>query len=100
MSDTPETAFVLSGGASLGAVQSGMRRLLVEVEMLRDRAELIVLPPPCPLTIAPIDFSHADELIRRGYEDARDYLDAVEPTNAPAPTMAMHAHRRALAMTR
>ena len=34
-----------------------MRRLLVEVEMLRDRAELIVLPPPCPLTIAPIDFS-------------------------------------------
>lgn len=76
-----------------------MRRLLVEVEMLRDRAELIVLPPPCPLTIAPIDFSHADELIRRGYEDARDYLDAVESGNAPVPLrMAMHAHRRASAM--
>ncbi len=71
-----------------------MRRLLVEVEMLRDRAELIVLPPPCPLTIAPIDFSHADELIRRGYEDSRDYLDAVDSRNAPVPlTMAMHAHR-------
>ncbi len=41
-----------------------MRRLLVEVEALRDQAELIVLPPPCPLTIPPIDFSHADELIR------------------------------------
>ena len=27
-----------------------MRRLLVEVELLRDQAELIVLPPPCPLT--------------------------------------------------
>lgn len=76
-----------------------MRRLLVEVEMLRDRAELIVLPPPCPLTIAPIDFSHADELIRRGYEDARDYLDAVESGNAPVPlTMAMHAHRKASAI--
>ena len=76
-----------------------MRRLLVEVEMLRDRAELIVLPPPCPLTIAPIDFSHADELIRRGYEDARDYLDAVESGNPPVPLrMAMHAHRRASAM--
>jgi NTE family protein len=76
-----------------------MRRLLVEVEMLRDRAELIVLPPPCPLTIAPIDFSHADELIRRGYEDARDYLEALESGNAPAPlTMAMHAHRQAPAM--
>ena len=76
-----------------------MRRLLVEVEMLRDRAELIVLPPPCPLTIAPIDFSHADELIRRGYEDSRDYLDAVAAGQAPVPLpMAMHAHRHAPAV--
>lgn len=76
-----------------------MRRLLVEVEMLRDRAELIVLPPPCPLTIAPIDFSHAAELIRRGYEDSRDYLDAVESGDAPVPlSMAMHAHPHAPAM--
>lgn len=64
-----------------------MRRLLVEVEMLRDRAELIVLPPPCPLTIAPIDFSHADELIRRGYEDSPDYLDAVECGMRPFPSV-------------
>ena len=72
-----------------------MRRLLVDVEMLRGRAELIVLPPPCPLTIAPIDFAHADELIRRGYEDSRDYLDALEAGDATVPlTMAMHAHRR------
>jgi NTE family protein len=72
-----------------------MRRLLVEVEMLRDRVELIILPPPCPLTIAPIDFSHADELIRRGYEDSHEYLDAVAAGAAPVPLpMAMHAHRR------
>jgi NTE family protein len=71
-----------------------MRRLLVEIETLRDRAELIVLPPPCPLTIAPIDFSHADELIRRGYEDSRYYVDVVESGDVPVPlTMAMHAHR-------
>ena len=71
-----------------------MRRLLLEIEALRDRAELIVLPPPCPLTVAPIDFSHADELIRRGYEDSRDYLDAVERGEAPVPLpMAMHDHR-------
>ena len=71
-----------------------MRRLLVEVEMLSDRAELIVLPPPCPLTIAPIDFSHADELIHRGYEDSRHYLEAVAARQAPVPLpMAMHAHR-------
>jgi NTE family protein len=51
------------------------RRLLVEVELLRDKAELIVLPPPCPLSIPPIDFSHTDELIRRAYEESSAYLE-------------------------
>jgi NTE family protein len=71
-----------------------MRRLLVEVELLRDRAELIILPPPCPLSVAPIDFSHAEELVRRGYEDSRDYLDALDAGQAPTPLpMTMHDHR-------
>jgi NTE family protein len=52
------------------------RRLLMEAELLRDRAELIVLPPPCPLSIAPVDFSQTDELIRGGYEASTHYLDA------------------------
>lgn len=71
-----------------------MRRMLLEIELLRDRAELIVMPPPCPLAVAPIDFSHTDELIRRGYEDGRDYLAAVDQGRAGAPLMmAMHGHR-------
>jgi NTE family protein len=70
-----------------------MRRLLVEVESLRDRAELIVLPPPCPLSVPPIDFSHSEELIRRGYEDGRDYLARLDRGEAGAPIrMTMHAH--------
>jgi NTE family protein len=73
-----------------------MRRLLVEVELLADRAELIVLPPPCPLGITPIDFSKADELISRGYADAADYLDAYRAGQVPAPLpMTMHDHRGA-----
>lgn len=73
-----------------------MRRLLLEIELLRDRAELIVLPPPCPLSVTPIDFSQADQLIRRGYEDGRDYLDVVETGEAQVPlSMTMHDHRRA-----
>ena len=76
-----------------------MRRLLMEVETLRDRAELLVLPPPCPLTIAPIDFSHADELIRRGYEDSCEYLDAVAGGTARVPLpMTMHGHRHSSAL--
>jgi NTE family protein len=36
---------------------------------------LIVLPPPCPLDIQPIDFGHADELIEVALGDARELLD-------------------------
>jgi NTE family protein len=75
-----------------------MRRLLVEIELLRDRAELIVLPPPCPLNVSSMDFSHTEELIRRGYEDAREYLDAADSGSVPTPLpMVMHDHGRQIA---
>jgi NTE family protein len=71
-----------------------MHRLLVEVEALRDRAELIVLPPPCPHAITPIDFSHADELIRQGYEGSREHLAAVAADRAQVSlTTSMYDHR-------
>ena len=50
-------------------------RLIADVELHRDRAKLVVLPPPCPLAIQPIDFAHADELIARSLSDARKFLD-------------------------
>ncbi len=64
------------------------------MELLQDRAELIVLPPPCPLTVQPIDFGHADELISRGYEGARDYLDNLPADGGPAIpfSFSMHSH--------
>jgi NTE family protein len=55
-----------------------MRRLQVEVELLADRAELIVLPPPSQLSASPIDFGRSDELIRRGLEESTRYLDGLE----------------------
>jgi NTE family protein len=55
-----------------------MRRLQVEVELLADRAELIVLPPPCRPGVSPIDFSRSDELIQRGLEESSNYLDGLE----------------------
>lgn len=72
-----------------------MRRLIVEVELLKESAELIVLPPPCPLTVQPIDFGSADELITRGYEGSRDFLDNL-PGDEPAPipfSLLAHSHR-------
>ena len=70
-----------------------MRRLLIEIELLKDQARLVVMPPPCPLDVSPIDFSRTDELISRGLEDGRAYLEAVEQGRESVPlTMTMHDH--------
>lgn len=73
-----------------------MRRLIVEIELLADQAELIVLPPPCPLEVQPIDFDRADELIQRGYEDGREHLErcADGGTDVVPFSMRPHSHRR------
>ena len=52
------------------------RRLIDDVEKHRDDARLVVLPPPCPLAIPPIDFDHAETLIQLGYADACEFLDS------------------------
>lgn len=73
-----------------------MRRLLIEIALLRDRARLVVLPPPCPLRISPIEFGRADELIAAGRDGARAYLDAVDRGEAEVPLeMTMHSHAAA-----
>ena len=51
------------------------RRLIDDIERHRDDAQLIVLPPPCPLSISPIDFDRAEELIARALDDARECID-------------------------
>jgi NTE family protein len=67
------------------------RRLIEDIERHRADAQLVVLPPPCPLTIQPIDFSHADELIDRARDDAREFLDG-GGEHRPPIRMRMHRH--------
>jgi len=63
-------------GMALHAIsQLTHRRLIDDIERHRRDAQLIVLPPPCPLSVTPIDFGRADELIERGLDDARAFLD-------------------------
>jgi NTE family protein len=50
-------------------------RLIADIQLHKARAKLIVLPPPCPHSIAPIDFGHAAELIERSAQAARAFLD-------------------------
>ena len=67
------------------------RRLIDDIERHRADAHLIVMPPPCPLNIQPIDFAHADELIDVALVDARDFLDGGGETREPI-RMRMHRH--------
>ena len=68
-------------------------RLLADIELHRDDAKLIVLPPPCPLGITPIDFAHARELIDLSAHDARAFLDGGGTTRPPIH-MRVHRHPR------
>jgi NTE family protein len=69
------------------------RRLIEDIERHREDAELIVLPPPCPLDISPIDFGRPGELIDRGLHDAREFFDHGGEQQPPI-RMRMHRHRR------
>jgi NTE family protein len=67
------------------------RRLIDDIERHRADAQLIVMPPPCPLNIQPIDFAHADELIDVALLDTRAFLDGGGETREPI-RMRMHRH--------
>jgi NTE family protein len=69
-------------------------RLISDIELHREgHAKLIVLPPPCPLSVTPIDFGHAAELIERSAKEARAFLDEGGAERPPI-RMRMHRHRR------
>ena len=67
------------------------RRLIEDVEQHREQVKLVVMPPPCPLSVQPVDFGHAAELIDRAYSDARAFLDGGGATSPPI-RMTMHGH--------
>jgi len=70
------------------------RRLVDDIERHRGDAQLIVLPPPCPLDVQPIDFDRADELIESALLDAREFLDGGGEARPPI-RMRTHQHARA-----
>jgi NTE family protein len=67
------------------------RRLIDDIETHKDLAKLVVLPPPCPVSIQPIDFGQADVLIDRAYADACAFLDGGGAARPPI-RMRMHGH--------
>jgi NTE family protein len=50
-------------------------QLVMELERYRAQAEIVTVPPLCPLEVSPYDFSHAGELIERAGEQTQRWLD-------------------------
>jgi NTE family protein len=67
------------------------RRLIEEIDRYCDEAKLVVLPPPCPLAVLPVDFSHSEALIEQALRDARAFLDG-GGLKRPPVRMASHSH--------
>lgn len=67
------------------------RRLIDDLDKHKDALKLVVLPPPCPLAVLPIDFGHADALIGCSYADACRFLDGGGATRPPI-RMRLHRH--------
>ena len=59
------------------------QRFTAEVASLAGGVEVIVLPPPCPLDVQPMDFGHAAMLMSRAEADACDFLDDRAGTVVP-----------------
>lgn len=73
------------------------QRLINDVRRYEPDIELVVLPPPCPLTVVPVDFSHTEELIAAGYELAKRRLSRRTPVRHQADALERrHARNHAL----
>jgi NTE family protein len=70
-----------------------MRQLLTDIERFSDRAELVVVPPLCPVTASAYDFSQTGDLIRRAEATTRLWLrkKGLEREGAPGELLP-HEH--------
>ena len=59
------------------------QRFAAEIASLNGGVEVIVLPPPCPLDVQPMDFGHAVTLMSRAEADACAFLDGRAGTVVP-----------------
>ncbi len=63
------------------------RRFVLEMEANTYTVPIHLVPPPCPVTVSPIDFSHSRALIERALEGTRSWLAAGEPHALAVPTV-------------
>ena len=71
------------------------RHVLLEVTYLAERVDLHVLPPLCPVSVSPLDFSQIPELIERGYGATSSWLaEGGDRLSHPERFLWFHDHGR------
>jgi len=60
-------------------------QLVRDLEQLGGQVEVITVPPLCPLSVSPYDFSRAHELIERAAQNTRRWLDSGGMTRQRIP---------------
>jgi NTE family protein len=72
------------------------RQLVRDLDFFRARAEIVVVPPLCPLDISPYDYTQCGRLIDRAAEKTRAWLDEGGLARASVPgELREHAHAAA-----
>ena len=67
------------------------QNLVADIARFSQVVDLRVLPPLCPLAVAPIDFSHSAELIKRSHELSASRLERDDWSSA-ADVLTLHRH--------
>jgi NTE family protein len=94
LTDAPANALSSAMHALSQLIQ---RRSLVEMTYLAGQVDLHLLPPLCPVSVAPLDFSHAGELIERGYRATSDWLaTGGDRLVQPERFLSFHSHSPSL----
>ena len=69
------------------------RQLVMDVEHYRSHAEIITVPPLCPLSSSPYDFSRAGDLIEQTAAQTRRWLDGSGLSRRSVPAALLpHSH--------
>jgi NTE family protein len=69
------------------------QRLIADIAAYADRVEMVVLPPPCPLSVSPMDFGQAASLVRQARETAREWMESGGLGRTPsADEIGLHRH--------
>jgi NTE family protein len=69
------------------------RRLMDDIAHYEGTVDLHVVPPLCPLSVYPTDFSRSSELIERAESTTSTWLDERHTSAEPHRLLRLHSHR-------